>query len=122
MLRHPHPLNRSCRDHTLSAARDPTRQIRWIVACPRIFYWGDLVADGLVILDRLRSTGIDAESILMDQATLDRSAPHVSPTLADGTPLPQGAPAPTPFLIRAERDILERITDPARDPTSPDRA
>jgi hypothetical protein len=88
-------------------------RIPWIVACPRIFYWGDLDAHGLVILDRLRSTGIDAESILMDQTTLDRYAPYASPTFADGSPLPQGAPAPTPFLTVAERNLLERITDPA---------
>lgn len=88
-------------------------RIPWIVACPRIFYWGDLDAHGLVILDRLRSTGIDAESILMDQATLDCYAPYASPTFADGSPLPQGAPPPTPFLTGAERSILERITDPA---------
>ena len=88
-------------------------RIPWIVACPRIVYWGDLDAHGLVILDRLRSTGIDAESILMDQTTLDRYAPYASPTFADGSPLPQGAPAPTPFLTDAERSLLERITDPA---------
>ncbi len=90
-------------------------RIPWIVACPRIFYWGDLDAHGLVILDRLRSTGIDAESILMDEATLDRYAPYASPTFADGSPLPQGAPASTPFLTGAERSLLEQITDPAWD-------
>ncbi len=88
-------------------------RIPWIVACPRIFYWGDLDAHGLVILDRLRSTGIDLESILMDQTTLDRYAPYASPTFADGSPLPIGVPAPTPFLTDAERRLLEQITDPA---------
>jgi hypothetical protein len=88
-------------------------RIPWVVACSRIFYWGDLDAHGIVILDRLRSTGIDAESILMDQTTLDRYALYASPTFADGGPLPQGAPAPTPFLTGAERSLLERITDPA---------
>lgn len=88
-------------------------KVPWIVASPRIFYWGDLDAHGFVILDRLRSTGIDAESILMDQTTLDRYAPYGSPTFADGSPLPMGVPAPTPFLTDAERSLLERITDPA---------
>lgn len=88
-------------------------RIPWIVACPNIFYWGDLDAHGLAILDRLRSTGIGAELILMDQATLDRYAPYASPTFADGSPLPQGVPAPTPFLSGTERSLLERITDPA---------
>lgn len=88
-------------------------KIPWIVTCPHIFYWGDLDAHGLVILDRLRSTGIDAESILMDQTTLHRYASYASPTFADGSPLPVGIPAATPFLSGAERSLLERLTDPA---------
>ncbi len=88
-------------------------RIPWIVACPHIFYWGDLDAHGFVILDRLRSTGIDAESILMDQTVLDRYGPYGSPTFADGSQLPVGAPAPTPCLSDVERSVLERITDPA---------
>lgn len=88
-------------------------KIPWIVACPRILYWGDLDAHGLAILDRLRSAGIDAESILMDQATLDLYAPYGSPTFADGSQLPVGFPAPTPLLTATERILLERITDPA---------
>jgi hypothetical protein len=51
----------------------------------------------------------------MDQTTLDRYARYASPTFADGSPLPQGAPAPTPFLTGAERSLLERITDPSWD-------
>ncbi|MCA1695512.1 MAG: DUF2220 family protein, partial [Actinobacteria bacterium] len=88
-------------------------RIPWIRTCPRIVYWGDLDAHGLGILDLLRSTGIAAESMLMDLATLHRYAPYASPTYADGSPLPQGLPAPTPFLSDDERSLLERITDPA---------
>jgi hypothetical protein len=88
-------------------------KIPWIRACPAIFYWGDLDAHGFAILDRLRISGIAAESILMDEATLHRYAPYASPTYADGSPLPQGRPAPTPCLSGAERSLLERITDPA---------
>lgn len=36
----------------------------------RILYWGDLDADGFAILHRLRSQGIAARSILMDEETL----------------------------------------------------
>lgn len=88
-------------------------QIPWIRACPIIFYWGDLDAHGFAILDRLRSAGIAAESLLMDEATLHRYAPYASPTYADGSPLPQGTPSPTPSLSEGERTLLERITDPA---------
>lgn len=86
--------------------------IPWIMSCPRIFYWGDLDAHGLIILDRLRSSGIEAESIAMNLATLDRYSRFASPTLSDGRPLPTGAPAPTPFLTNGERALLERLTDP----------
>jgi hypothetical protein len=87
-------------------------KIPWIRACPIIVYWGDLEAHGLVILDLLRSTGIPAEAMLMDEATLHRCAPYASPTYADGSPLPQSPPPPTPYLSEDERRLLERITAP----------
>lgn len=87
-------------------------KIPWIRACPIIVYWGDLDAHGLTILDLLRSTDISAEALLMDEATLHRYAPYASPTYADGSPLPQGPPAPTPFLSESERRLLEQITAP----------
>jgi hypothetical protein len=87
-------------------------KIPWIRACPTIAYWGDLDAHGLAILDLLRSTGIPAEAMLMDEATLHRYAPYASPTYADGSPLPLGTQPPTPFLSHDERRLLERITAP----------
>ena len=88
-------------------------RIPWIRACPNVVYWGDLDAHGLAILALLRSTGIPAESILLDEATLQRYAPYASPTYADGSPLPQGVPRPTPYLSDDERRLLQRITDSA---------
>ncbi len=87
-------------------------KIPWIRTCPTIVYWGDLDAHGLVILDLLRSTGIPAEAMFMDEATLHQYAPYASPTYADGSPLPQGTQPPTPFLSEDERLLLERITAP----------
>lgn len=87
-------------------------QIPWIRSCPKIIYWGDLDAHGLTILDLLRSTGIPAEAILMDEETLRRYAPYASPTYPDGSPLPQTPQAPTPFLSPDERRLLDKITDP----------
>lgn len=44
----------------------------------------------------------------------ERASSHApTRTSAQTRPLPQGAPAPTPFLTGAERNLLERITDPA---------
>lgn len=88
-------------------------QVPWIRACRSIIYWGDLDAHGFGILNLLRSTGVPAEMILMDEATLLRYAPYAASAYADGSPLPQGLPAPTPFLSDDERRVLELITDPA---------
>lgn len=90
-------------------------QLPWVRACPTVIYWGDLDAHGFAILDRLRGTGIAAQSMLMDETTLHRYAAYASPTYADGRPLPIGRPAPTPFLSNDERRLLERITDPEWD-------
>ena len=49
----------------------------------------------------------------MDEATLQLYAPYASPTYADGSPLPQGVPRPTPDLSDDERRLLQRITDSA---------
>lgn len=43
-------------------------KIPWIQECPLIAYWGDVDAHGFAILNLLRSTGIPAEAILMDEA------------------------------------------------------
>lgn len=90
-------------------------QVPWVRACPQIVYWGDLDAHGLTILHLLRSTGMSAEPMFMDEATLNGYAAYASPTYADGRSLPLGPPAPTPFLLERERTLLERITDPTWD-------
>ena len=47
-------------------------QVPWIQAAPRVFYWGDLDADGFEILNGYRLQGLECMSILMDRATLIR--------------------------------------------------
>ena len=37
----------------------------------RVIYWGDLDTHGFAILNRVRSAGLDARSVLMDTATLE---------------------------------------------------
>ncbi|MFT4258336.1 Wadjet anti-phage system protein JetD domain-containing protein [Microbacterium sp.] len=47
----------------------PIHRLPWAVSS-RVLYWGDLDADGFAILHRLRSNGVDAVSVLMDEGTL----------------------------------------------------
>lgn len=46
------------------------RSLAWLPGCERVVYWGDLDADGLIILDRLRGFVPDAVSIGMDDEAL----------------------------------------------------
>ncbi|WP_449385155.1 Wadjet anti-phage system protein JetD domain-containing protein [Cellulomonas soli] len=56
--------------HSLGHNVEPLRDLRWVREAPRLVYWGDLDAAGLTILNRVRSLGLPARSILMDEATL----------------------------------------------------
>ncbi len=44
---------------------------RWLESC-RIIYWGDIDVSGFEILSRLRSSFPETQSVLMDEATLQR--------------------------------------------------
>lgn len=52
----------------LSAAGTLSR-FAWITDCPQVFYWGDIDSAGYEILHSLRTSGVTACSILMDDAT-----------------------------------------------------
>lgn len=47
----------------------PVHRLPWALSA-RVLYWGDLDADGFAILHRLRTNGVDAVSVLMDETTL----------------------------------------------------
>ncbi len=46
-------------------------QVPWIRAA-RVLYWGDLDSDGFQILSRLRASGVEVSSVLMDVAAIER--------------------------------------------------
>ncbi|MFF2369096.1 Wadjet anti-phage system protein JetD domain-containing protein [Agromyces sp. NPDC058110] len=60
------------------AASSLLADVAWIRAAVRVYYWGDMDADGYAILDHLRAafatSGIRLESILMDSTALTRFA------------------------------------------------
>jgi len=88
-------------------------QIPWIAEHPRVVYWGDLDADGLVILDALRAAGIGAHGMLMDRNTYETYERFGAWTNPDGTPVPCRPRRPTPFLTADERSLYDDLTNPA---------
>lgn len=46
-------------------------EVDWVRNAAKVFYWGDMDADGLEILNSYRSSGLECESILMDWAAYD---------------------------------------------------
>lgn len=59
--------------HGSGYAVDRMERLPW-VRDTEVIYWGDLDSHGFAILNRLRSRGISAQSVLMDTATLDAHA------------------------------------------------
>ena len=59
--------------HGAGYAVDRVERLPW-VRDAEVIYWGDLDSHGFAILNRLRSSGISAQSVLMDTATLDAHA------------------------------------------------
>lgn len=84
----------------------------WITGAPLVIYWGDLDADGLIILDGFRAAGVPATSILMDTDTFDRYA--IYGTISDrfGNPLAIRQQRDLPNLTDEERAVYERVNDP----------
>ncbi|MEC3979825.1 Wadjet anti-phage system protein JetD domain-containing protein [Amycolatopsis sp. H20-H5] len=84
----------------------------WITHAPRVFYWGDMDADGLEILDGFRGAGIPAASILMDQDAYETWERFGTSLDRHGKPLgPQNA-RPVPYLSAAERSLYHQLISP----------
>lgn len=47
----------------------PVHRLPWALSA-RVLYWGDLDSDGFAILHRLRTNGVEAVGVLMDEPTL----------------------------------------------------
>lgn len=78
-----------------------------------IIYWGDIDAAGLEIVDSLRSRGVSVTTILMDCDTYDQYRQFGAATDAKGVALKPPERRPVPDLTIAERDLYERLTNPA---------
>ncbi len=83
-------------------AVDLLDHLPWLHRCQRIFYWGDLDADGFGILHRLRSRFADVESLLMSATDVRRWA-HL------GVPDPGDSTTALPLLTTAEADARRAL-------------
>lgn len=58
--------------HSLGHNLTPLRDLAWAQHAPQVTYWGDLDTEGFTILSAFRGLGYQAQSVLMDEATLVR--------------------------------------------------
>lgn len=85
----------------------------WITEAPRVFYWGDMDADGLEILDGFRAAGVPAASILMDPVTYDAWERFGTDVDKDGKSLGPRPPRPVPHLTEDERALYQQLISPS---------
>ena len=84
----------------------------WITEVQDVFYWGDMDADGLEILDGFRAAGIRARSVLMDPLayeTWERCGTNVD---VRSRPLEARAPRPVPHLTASESELYNQLISP----------
>ena len=75
-----------------------TTLLPWLTTIPNIIYWGDMDANGLDILSKLRATGIPCTSILMDTTAYRTYEQYGTQFDAKNKPLTTQTPQPTPGL------------------------
>jgi hypothetical protein len=82
----------------------------WLTAAEHIFYWGDMDADGLEILNEFRAAGIPATSLFMDVSAFAQWERFGTNVDVRGRPLQARTPRPVPFLTEPEADLYQCLT------------
>lgn len=84
-----------------------------LISAAQVLYWGDIDAEGLRIVSRIRSRGHHVDTILMDITTYDAYAAFGTNLDPSGRTLAPGDPNPPAGLTEAECRLYRRLTDPA---------
>lgn len=84
--------------------------LSWLTAAEYIFYWGDMDADGLEILNEFRAAGVPAASLFMDLTSFTEWERFGTNIDARGRPLQARTPRPVPFLTDAETALYRCLT------------
>jgi len=82
----------------------------WLTEAEHIFYWGDMDADGLEILNEFRAVGVQATSLFMDLSAFAEWEQFGTNVDARGRPLQARKPRPVPFLTDAEEALYRCLT------------
>ncbi|MFX0539767.1 Wadjet anti-phage system protein JetD domain-containing protein [Ornithinimicrobium sp. Y1847] len=77
---------------------------------PPLIYWGDIDAEGLRIVARLRTRGHVVDTILMDLPTYDRFKEFGTSVDQHGKTLRAGDPTPPDGLTTGEADLYNLLT------------
>lgn len=84
-----------------------------LMSAARVIYWGDIDAEGLRIVSRLRSRGHHLDTILMDVAAYDAFSTFGTNLDSSGKTIGPGDRNPPPLLTDSESELYRRLTDPA---------
>jgi hypothetical protein len=82
----------------------------WLTDARHLFYWGDMDADGLEILNEFRAAGVRAASLFMDLAAYKRWECFGTNEDKYGKPLTAREPRPLPYLTEAETTLYQSLT------------
>jgi hypothetical protein len=85
----------------------------WIVNARAVFYWGDMDADGLEILDGFRQAGVPATSVLMNQDAYARWERFGTSADPGGRSLAPRKARPVPHLTLSEAGLYHQLISPA---------
>lgn len=93
----------------------PTNVARlpWMAQVPKLFYWGDMDADGLEILDAYRAAGLGVQSILMDMAAFERYERFGTKQATGKRSLASHVAQDVAHLEADERALYELLCSPA---------
>lgn len=78
----------------------------------RVFYWGDMDADGLEILDGFRAAGVPATSTPMDPPSYETGGRFGTNVDKSGKPLGPRPARPVPHLTEAECSLYHQLISP----------
>lgn len=81
----------------------------WITGAAAVFYWGDMDADGLEILDGFRAAGVPARSLLMDWQAYEQWERFGTNVDKHGNALLPRQPREVPHLSSEERGLYEAL-------------
>lgn len=88
-------------------------RLPWLADVPLVAYWGDMDADGLVILNKYRQEGLEVASILMDLRSYRRYERYGTSQASGKQSLASREEREVAYLTDAEAQLYALLCDPA---------